>query len=97
MTALTLPRVGWRVLREAPGVAVAAALLLILALAALLAPWIAPQNPYDMGAVSIMDGRLPPGSRSDTGLLFLFGSDDQGRDRFTASESFGECSQQVVP
>ena len=28
----------------------------------IFAPWIAPQNPYDLAQLDIMDGRLPPGS-----------------------------------
>ena len=51
----------------------------IIALA-LLAPWIAPQNPYDLMQLDIMDGQLPPGSVSPTGMTYWLGTDDQGRD-----------------
>ncbi|MBW6401183.1 ABC transporter permease [Roseomonas sp. HJA6] len=53
----------------------------IIAIIAILAPWIAPQNPYDLAQLDIMDGRLEPGSRngSDT-FNYLLGTDDQGRD-----------------
>jgi peptide/nickel transport system permease protein len=56
--------------------------LLLLMLAALLAPWIAPQNPYDLAQLDILDSRLPPGSLSSdgSGLLYLLGTDEQGRD-----------------
>ncbi len=55
-------------------------ILLILAVA-LVAPWIAPQNPYDLAVLDIMDGRQPPGSASGDGnLTFWLGTDDQGRD-----------------
>lgn len=47
---------------------------------ALLAPLIAPQNPYDLNQLDIMDSRLPPGSQSMTGMIFWLGTDDQGRD-----------------
>ncbi|TIU94094.1 MAG: ABC transporter permease [Mesorhizobium sp.] len=47
---------------------------------ALLAPLIAPQNPYDLNQLDIMDSRLPPGSQSMTGMTFWLGTDDQGRD-----------------
>ncbi|TIW39266.1 MAG: ABC transporter permease, partial [Mesorhizobium sp.] len=47
---------------------------------ALLAPLIAPQNPYDLNQLDIMDSRLPPGSQSMTGTTFWLGTDDQGRD-----------------
>ena len=56
------------------------AMLLIL-LIALVAPLIAPQNPYDLAVLDIMDGRLAPGSVSGDGAMtFLLGTDDQGRD-----------------
>lgn len=59
-------------------------LFAVMILAALLAPWIAPQNPYDLAGLDIMDSRMPPGSRSGDGLLFLLGSDGQGRDMLSA-------------
>jgi peptide/nickel transport system permease protein len=59
-------------------------LVLIFILAAVLAPWIAPQDPYDLSQLDILDGRLPPGSQSMNGLVYLIGTDDQGRDLFSA-------------
>lgn len=48
---------------------------------AVFSPEISPQNPYDLAQLSIMDGRLPPGSASSEGnLVFHLGTDDQGRD-----------------
>ena len=63
---------------------VAAALLMAVVAAALLAPWIAPQNPYDLAQVSVLDSRLPPGTRSADGYTFLLGTDGAGRDLFSA-------------
>ncbi|TCR98716.1 ABC transporter permease [Rhizobium sp. BK418] len=61
-------------------------ILLVLAfvLAALFAPLIAPQNPYDLSQLDILDGRLPPGSQSMGGMVYLIGTDDQGRDLMSA-------------
>ena len=76
-----------RVLREyaSSKVAIASAILmLVIVLLAIFAPWIAPQNPYDLSRIDIMDGRLPPGSVSPDGLRFLLGTDDQGRDMLSA-------------
>ena len=57
------------------------AIVAIVALVAIFAPWIAPQNPYDLAQLDIMDGRLPPGSKSaDGAITFWLGTDDQGRD-----------------
>lgn len=60
------------------------ALLALLALAALLAPWIAPQNPYDLAQLSLLDSRLPPLARSEAGAMHWLGTDDQGRDMLSA-------------
>jgi peptide/nickel transport system permease protein len=58
--------------------------VLLLAVLSLLAPWIAPQNPYDLSQISIFDNMLPPGGRSLDGKLYLLGTDDQGRDMLSA-------------
>jgi peptide/nickel transport system permease protein len=53
----------------------------LIALIAIFAPWISPQNPYDLAVLDIMDGRLEPGSRNgDDTMTFWLGTDDQGRD-----------------
>lgn len=59
--------------------------LTLIILAAIFAPLIAPQNPYDLGALDISNARLKPGTMSSDGkLLFLIGSDAQGRDILSA-------------
>lgn len=59
-------------------------ILLIIILAAILAPLFTPQNPYDLAQVDILDSRQPPGSKSFAGYTFLLGSDGAGRDLFSA-------------
>jgi len=56
----------------------------VLAVLAFLAPLIAPQDPYDLMQIDFMDSRLPPGAESMTGMTFWLGTDDQGRDLFSA-------------
>jgi len=56
----------------------------LLALAAILAPWITPQNPYDLAALNILDSRLPPGSVPTSGTTYWLGTDGQGRDMLSA-------------
>ena len=59
--------------------------LALLCLVALFAPWITPQNPYDLSRLDIMDSRMEPGEQSADGTLtFLLGSDGQGRDMLSA-------------
>ncbi|MFZ6654686.1 ABC transporter permease [Undibacterium sp. TJN19] len=64
---------------------VACLLLGILLLAALFAPLISPQNPYDLAGLDVMDSRQEPGQLSSDGkLTFLLGTDEQGRDMLSA-------------
>ena len=66
-------------------VALGAALLLAtILLAALFAPVLSPQNPYDLAQLDIMDSKLEPGSTGVAGNTFVLGSDEQGRDMWSA-------------
>jgi peptide/nickel transport system permease protein len=70
---------------ESPLAVIALVVLVLIILAAVFAPLIAPQNPYDLSQVSIMDGRRPPGEVSRRfGYTFLLGTDGAGRDLFSA-------------
>ena len=63
------------------------ALLAGVLLLALFAPWIAPQNPYDLAKLDLLDARLPPGSKAGPGLtltMYALGTDGQGRDMLPA-------------
>ncbi|WP_113913118.1 ABC transporter permease [Roseovarius dicentrarchi] len=57
--------------------------LLILVVLAALAPWIAPQNPYDLLQLNIMDSELPPSWRDGGDGRFWLGTDAQGRGVFS--------------
>jgi peptide/nickel transport system permease protein len=57
------------------------AMLAIIAAIAIAAPFISPQNPYDLAQLDVMDSKLAPGERSTTtGRPYILGTDDQGRD-----------------
>lgn len=56
------------------------ALFILIVLLAIAAPLIAPQNPYDLASVDVMDSRQPPGSVSGEGFTMWLGSDGVGRD-----------------
>ncbi len=73
-----------RHLRNRPTTRGAAILLGLMVLLALLAPFIAPQNPHDLGALNVMDNRLAPGEKAMNGFTFWLGSDAQGRDMLSA-------------
>src|SRR5262245_16713013 len=71
-------------LRSRPTAVSAATALAVIVIAALAAPLIAPQDPYDLGSLSILDNRLPPGSLSTSGMTYWLGTDTQGRDMLSA-------------
>ena len=59
--------------------------LVLILLAAVFAPVLSPQNPYDLAQLDVMDSRLAPGQKSADGkLTFLLGTDEQGRDMLSA-------------
>lgn len=60
--------------------------LLVLAIGvAVFAPWISPQDPYDLAKLDILDSKLPPGSRSGDGaMIYWLGTDGQARDLLSA-------------
>jgi len=53
--------------------------LLALVLMAVLAPVLAPQNPYDLMQLDIMDSEIPPVWSNGGDDRFLLGTDEQGR------------------
>jgi peptide/nickel transport system permease protein len=73
-----------RRIRNRPTMRGAALLLGTLVLLAVLAPVIAPQNPYDLASLSVMDNRLAPGESGMSGVTYWLGTDSQGRDMLSA-------------
>ncbi|MFP4126033.1 MAG: ABC transporter permease [Alphaproteobacteria bacterium] len=74
----------WREFRQSPVALLGLAVVVTLSFAAIFAPLITPQNPYDQAQLSILDGRLPPLSQSMDGMTYWLGTDDQGRDLLSA-------------
>lgn len=70
-------------MRSKPAV-VALVFVVVFFMVAILAPWVSPQNPYDLRQLSILNGRLPPMTERPDGGLFLLGTDSQGRDILSA-------------
>ena len=58
--------------------------LLAVVLLALFAPWIAPQNPYDLAQLDLLTAELPPVWEAGSDPQFLLGTDTQGRDVWSA-------------
>jgi peptide/nickel transport system permease protein len=80
----TGPRTLLALALERPGGALAALVLGVIAIAAALAPLIAPQNPFDLASFDVLDALLPPSWREGSDPRFLLGTDAQGRDLFSA-------------
>ncbi len=62
-----------------PPAIVGSVIIVLFVLAALLAPFITPQNPYDLTEVSLDNFLLPPIWKEGGEAPFLLGTDDQGR------------------
>lgn len=74
----------WAEFRESK-VAVAALAVVVLTIGlALLAPLVAPQDPYDLANLSLSDARRPPGFVGSGGYTHWLGTDAQGRDLLSA-------------
>ncbi|MDQ4059900.1 MAG: ABC transporter permease [Pseudomonadota bacterium] len=67
--------------RVATAAVVALAAIILLAV---LAPFIVPQNPYDLAQVDMLDNKLPPGSAGSAGYTYWLGTDGAGRDLLSA-------------
>jgi peptide/nickel transport system permease protein len=70
---------------RSPVTMISALVALTLILAAIFAPLIAPHRPFDPATLNLMEAFTPPReANAFTGRAFLLGTDDQGRDIFSA-------------
>lgn len=69
----------WHSYIRSPVAIISSIVTLVAIFGAVFAPLIAPNNPFDMVAISIMDSSLPPAWEVDGDPRFLLGTDDQGR------------------
>jgi peptide/nickel transport system permease protein len=69
--------------RRSKLVVTAALLTLTMVGAALLAPLVAPHDPYDLKSLSLLDANMPPAWVPGGERRHLLGTDDQGRDIFS--------------
>ncbi len=74
----------WRAFSRNKVAVIALAVVTIIALLAIFAPWITPQDPYDLKSLVLRDARRPPGYVGAGGMHYLLGSDSQGRDLLSA-------------
>jgi peptide/nickel transport system permease protein len=74
----TKSRIVYNYLRD-PSAIVGSVILLVFILAALMAPWITPQNPYDLEKLSLEHFLAPPTWMKGGVEPYIIGTDDQGR------------------
>jgi peptide/nickel transport system permease protein len=70
--------------RRSPVTVAAAAVTLLLVLGAVLAPLIAPHNPFDLASLNLLDSLDPPAWETGGSWTYILGTDDQGRDILSA-------------
>jgi peptide/nickel transport system permease protein len=66
--------------RHSPLTIAAALATLVCVGSAVLAPWVAPHNPFDLASVSLLDAFSPPAWEEGGNAAYPLGTDDQGRD-----------------
>jgi peptide/nickel transport system permease protein len=66
-------------------VAIGAALVaFVLIFCAVFAEWVAPHNPFDLATINLLDASLPPAWQDGGNPKYWLGTDDQGRDVYSA-------------
>jgi peptide/nickel transport system permease protein len=70
--------------RHSPVAMVAALTAFVLIFSAVFAYWVAPHNPFDLATINLLDASLPPSWEEGGMPKFWLGTDDQGRDIFSA-------------
>lgn len=70
----------WGRFWHSPLAVASAGVLLAFVVGAVFAPWLAPQNPYDLSRVNLGDARTPPLWQEGGRWPYLLGTDTQGRD-----------------
>jgi peptide/nickel transport system permease protein len=70
--------------RRSPVAIVSAVVALLLILAGVLAPWLAPHDPTDLASLSLMDSFKPPWPAEGADWFNPLGTDSQGRDVLSA-------------
>ncbi|MFO1087931.1 MAG: ABC transporter permease [Reyranellaceae bacterium] len=74
----------WWSFRSSPITVVAAVVTALYFAGAVLAPWVAPYDPFDVKSLNLMDAFTPPAWTEGGSAKHLLGTDNQGRDVFSA-------------
>jgi peptide/nickel transport system permease protein len=74
----------WWSFKRSPVTIASAIVALVCIGSAVLAPWIAPHNPFDLASRNLLDAFKPPAWNPEGDATYPFGTDDQGRDMLSA-------------
>ena len=78
--------------RRSPIAIISAVIVVFCLVVALLAPVVAPYDPFDLASLNLMDSMIPPAFLPDGSAAHLLGTDDQGRDLVSAMIYGGRIS-----
>jgi len=70
--------------RQSPVAIGATVVAILMIFSAVFAAWGAPHNPFDLATLNLLDASLPPAWEEGGQPRFLLGTDDQGRDVYSA-------------
>jgi peptide/nickel transport system permease protein len=70
----------WYSFKRDPVAQLSLLIFILMVGAAVLAPWLAPMNPYDLAQIDIMSSELPPFWIDGSDPAYMMGTDSQGRD-----------------
>jgi peptide/nickel transport system permease protein len=70
--------------RQSPVAIGATVVAILMIFSAVFAAWVAPHNPFDLATLNLLDASLPPAWEEGGQPRFLLGTDDQGRDVYSA-------------
>lgn len=70
--------------RQSPVAIGAAVVAFVMIFGAAFAAWVAPHNPFDLATLDLLDASLPPAWEEGGNPKFFLGTDDQGRDIYSA-------------
>ena len=70
--------------RQSPVAIGATVVALVMVFTAVFAAWVAPHNPFDLATLNLLDASLPPAWEEGGQPQFILGTDDQGRDVYSA-------------
>jgi peptide/nickel transport system permease protein len=74
----------WWSFTRSPVTVISALVAIVCIAGSVLAPVIAPHNPFDLASLQLMDAFKPPAWSDEGDVAFALGTDDQGRDMLSA-------------